>query len=88
MYVAYGLYAATGEGLSVWITVANSPEVAEAFWKQKVDKYFHPALEPAVRMDEAPEWVLGRIPPYLAVNAAEDMPCHIEHFFSYHTNCS
>lgn len=42
--IAYGIYYATGEGMTIFVALAASPQHAERIYRESVDQYFHPCM--------------------------------------------
>ena len=51
-YVAYSLYYATGEGVTIFVAIGSSANHAEKVFRDKVPKYFHAGLQ-VFRWDDA-----------------------------------
>jgi len=91
-YVAFDQTIATGEGVTIWVAIANTEEEARLRFKEGVTKlgynftapYFDPSVLPYGAIDSYVEAMIpDAVKPLL-----EGEPCHISFFQEFHFNAS
>lgn len=88
--IAYGIYYATGEGMTVFIALAASAQHAERIYRESVDEYFHPCMAITQWGDSSEdlEFVKPHVPAAVIELLAENPPGSTEHFCRTHWNLS
>lgn len=87
MHTAYGFYAATGEGYTVWMAIANTPEAAVKLFKEKVNPYFHRCMEDCAYEDLDEHW-LERLSPFVRSKVENQPHAYYQYFQEFHYNFS
>lgn len=87
LYLAYVTYAATGEGLSVFMAIGNTPESTEALLRKHTDDYYMQAMQGPIPLEEADKWVRDWIPKRVR-KFGEGQPAVFGWFQKFHFNAS
>ena len=88
--VAYGIYYATGEGMTIFVALAASPQHAERIYLESVDVYFHPCMAIAQWGDSSEDLdvVKPHVPSAVIELLAKNPPASAEYFCRTHWNLS
>ena len=89
-YVAFSLYYATGEGVTIFVAMGSSAKHAEKVFREKVPEYFHAGLQVfrwddvSSELDEVKRYIPQPVIELLATNPRGTT----EHFSHTHYNLS
>lgn len=88
--VAFSLYYATGEGVTLFVVIGSSANHADTVFRDKVPEYFHPGLQTFRWDDPSPDFdeVRRYIPQPVLELLAKNPSFTTEHFSHLHYNLS
>ncbi|ODS64307.1 MAG: hypothetical protein ABS41_03345 [Arenimonas sp. SCN 70-307] len=88
--VAFSLYYATGEGVTLFVVIGSSVNHAEKVFRDKVPDYYHPGLTTFRWDDPSPDFVEVKryIPQPVLELLAKNPRGTTEHFSHMHYNLS
>lgn len=88
--ITYGIYYATGEGMTIFVALAASNQHAERIYRESVDEYFHPCMAIAQWGDSSEDLDLVKrhVPLAVIELLAKNPPASTEYFCRTHWNLS